>query len=355
MLSQIKSPRLILSIANLLEALGVNPLQGVDFGELTKLFSELQISLTTDNNIKDDSKWAFHSVNYDAQGGTASALSTLTIDDNKLGALPTATRAGYNFLGWFTQKTGGTKVTKNTDFTNINTLYAHWQDRKNQKASDGTSYGKGAAIEAAEAAIAKLTSDKDPKGTKIAPLFLKSTKQTKSSVKITWKKVSGAKKYMIFGNKCGSKNKHKKLATVTGTSKTFKKVLGKKVKKGTYYKFMVIAVDKNNNVVSTSKIAHAATKGGKVGNHKRVTVKKAVITKAKKLKKGRTLKLKPTLVLQSKKLKCKKHVAVRYESSNTKVATVSAKGVIKGVKKGSCKVYIYAQDGVSKKVTVKVK
>ncbi len=126
-----------------------------------------------------------------------------------------------------------------------------------------------------------------------------------------------------------------------------------KVKKGTYYKFMVVALDRNNKVLSTSKIIHVATKGGKVGNDKKVT------TKAKKnkvtLKKGKTFKLRAKAVPQSKKLKVKRHRKVSYESSNPKVAKVTAKGVIKARSKGTCYVYAYAQNGVMAKVKVTVK
>ena len=58
----------------------------------------------------------------------------------------------------------------------------------------------------------------------------------------------------------------KKLATVTGKASNFKKIAGRKVKKGTYYKFIVVAIDGNNRVVSSSKLIHVTTKGGKVGN-----------------------------------------------------------------------------------------
>ena len=44
-----------------------------------------------------------------------------------------------------------------------------------------------------------------------------------------------------------------------------------------------------------------------------------------------------------------------FESSNPKIAAVSSKGVIKAKKKGTCTIYIYAQNGICKKVTVKVK
>ena len=146
----------------------------------------------------------------------------------------------------------------------------------------------------------------------------------------------------------------KKLGTYTGKSRTIRKIAGKKLKKGKYYKFIVVALDKDNKVVSTSKVIHVATKGGKVGNHKSVTVKKTVVNKAKKLKKGKTLKLNAKTVNASR-LKVKVHRKVSYESSNPAVATVSKKGIVKGVKKGSCYIYSYAQNGVCKRVRITVK
>ena len=50
----------------------------------------------------------------------------------------------------------------------------------------------------------------------------------------------------------------------------------------------------------------------------------------------------------------KRHVAVRYESSNKKIATVSSKGVVKAKKKGNCYVYAYAQNGIYKRVKIVV-
>ena len=45
----------------------------------------------------------------------------------------------------------------------------------------------------------------------------------------------------------------------------------------------------------------------------------------------------------------------RYASTDKKVATVSSKGKIKAVRKGSCTIYVYARNGYAKKVKVKVK
>ena len=45
-----------------------------------------------------------------------------------------------------------------------------------------------------------------------------------------------------------------------------------------------------------------------------------------------------------------KKVTVR--SSNTKIATINSKGVIKGIKKGKCKITVTARDGSQKSKTV---
>ena len=222
-------------------------------------------------------------------------------------------------------------------------------DPTEEYGSDGTAVGPGASEEAADEAIKNLPDDSDPAGAKFAPLKLKSSKQGKTYITLKWTKVKGAKKYVIYANTCGKRNKPKRLAKVSGNTKTVKKVAGKKLKKGTYYKFMVVALDSNNRVISTSKIVHIATKGGKVRNYTKLT------TKAKKnkvtLKKGKTFKL----GAKAKGKNVKKHVGVRYESSNKKVATVTKSGKIKAKKKGTCKIYVFAQNGLYKTIKVTVK
>lgn len=221
-----------------------------------------------------------------------------------------------------------------------------------QKGADGTALGKGASSAAAQKAITSMPDDNDPAGAAFAPLLLRSTKQTKKNITLKWQSVGGASKYDIYGNQCGKGNKMQKITTVTGKSYKFSALRGKALKKGKYYKFIVVAIDKSNKVIATSKVVHAATKGGKVGNHKSIS------TKAKKnkvkIKKGKTFKLGAKAKAESSKRKVKKHRALNYESSNTAVASVSGKGVIKGVNKGSCVVYVYAQNGVYKKIKVTV-
>ena len=158
---------------------------------------------------------------------------------------------------------------------------------------------------------------------------------------------------MLYGNLCGKNNKMTKLATVKGSSKTLKKIAKKKIRQGKYYKFILVALDKNNKVVSASKLIYAAAKNAKICNYKSVT------TKAKKgkvtIKKGKTFSLKAKAVPANKKLKVKKYVGIRYESSNEKIAAVTSKGVIRANKKGKCTIYAYAQNGAVKAVKVTCK
>ena len=207
------------------------------------------------------------------------------------------------------------------------------------------------AASATQKAILAQKTDKDPSGSSFRILRLRSTKQGKTYNTLTWQKVSGATSYVIYASKCGNSNKIKKIATVKKNTYTHKKL-----KKKTYYKYVVVAVKSTvigTRTVSISKMIHVSTKGSKYGNFKKVSVTKAVLTKAKKLKKGKSLKLGAKAVKASSKAKI--HVKLRYQTSNKKVATVSSKGVVKGVGKGSCYVFVYAQNGVYKKIPVTVK
>ena len=221
-------------------------------------------------------------------------------------------------------------------------------------AVDGTAVGKGASLTVAEKAITEAATDEGPAGTEYGLLRLKSKTQTKKAITLNWNIVPGADKYVLFGNKCGKANKMIKLATFTGSTKRITSISGKKIKKGTYYKFILVAVDKNNEVVSTSKVIHIATKGGKVGNHKRVKIAKAVLKKAKKLKVGKKLPLKAKAVVTTT-LKVKKHRAISYESSDTNIASVSRKGTVIAKSPGICYIYAYAQNGVYKRIKVIVR
>lgn len=66
-------------------------------------------------------------INFDANGGSVQPTSATTVN-YKLASLPTPTRSGYVFDGWFTQETDGEKVTTDTVFIAETTIYAQWSD-----------------------------------------------------------------------------------------------------------------------------------------------------------------------------------------------------------------------------------
>ena len=67
-----------------------------------------------------------HIVTFDGNGGTPS-VGSMTTTNQKLPSLPSASRSGsYSFDGWYTEKSGGTKITTDTVFSANTTVYAHW-------------------------------------------------------------------------------------------------------------------------------------------------------------------------------------------------------------------------------------
>ena len=65
-------------------------------------------------------------ITFDGNRGTPSDGS-MTTTNQKLSSLPSASRRGsYSFDGWYTKKSGGTKITTDTEFFADTTVYAHW-------------------------------------------------------------------------------------------------------------------------------------------------------------------------------------------------------------------------------------
>ncbi|MCL2688147.1 MAG: InlB B-repeat-containing protein [Methanobrevibacter sp.] len=70
-------------------------------------------------------------VTWNANGGkigTAKITTSTVTKDVKIGKLPkTPKKVNYSFKGWYTKKTGGTKVTTNTKVKKKVTYYAQWK------------------------------------------------------------------------------------------------------------------------------------------------------------------------------------------------------------------------------------
>jgi uncharacterized repeat protein (TIGR02543 family) len=65
-------------------------------------------------------------ITFNPNGGTVTPTRDLTGTNDTLSSLPTPTRSGYRFDGWFTAASGGTQVTASYVFTADSTIYARW-------------------------------------------------------------------------------------------------------------------------------------------------------------------------------------------------------------------------------------
>ena len=71
--------------------------------------------------------------------GKDTKTTTTVKKGEKIGKLPkTPTYTGYTFKGWYTKKTGGTKVTISTKPTKDVTYYAQWKATPAPDCEDGT-------------------------------------------------------------------------------------------------------------------------------------------------------------------------------------------------------------------------
>lgn len=180
------------------------------------------------------------------------------------------------------------------------------------------------------------------------PVLARVTKVGKTSLKLKWKQVEGAKKYVIYAAKCNTpfkKYKLKKVATV-GSSKSVYAM--KNLKTGTNYKIVVKALG-DEKAQKKSLVLHVITKGGNYNNASGISL----LTKSIVLKTGKTKVLKAKYNYD---LKSVKHDGmVRYVSSNEEVATVSKAGKIQAKRAGTCYVYAILSSGeyATVKVTVK--
>ncbi|MBQ7065617.1 MAG: bacterial Ig-like domain-containing protein, partial [Lachnospiraceae bacterium] len=124
------------------------------------------------------------------------------------------------------------------------------------QATPSTPENTYTTVEKEEEKVISTNTDKgDVKGSKFYKLRLKATGKTKS-VKLTWQKVKDADGYIIYGARCGKSMK--KIKTIKDNKKVT--YTQKKLKKGKYYKYMVVAyknVDGKKYTIATSKSAHA--------------------------------------------------------------------------------------------------
>lgn len=102
-------------------------------GWFTSASGGTQISSTTTvtGNVTYYAHWTAtkrsYTATFNGNGGSTPSPSTITKEYNTaLGTLPTCSRTGYTFLGWYTASSGGTKISTTTVVTKDITYYAQW-------------------------------------------------------------------------------------------------------------------------------------------------------------------------------------------------------------------------------------
>ncbi|MGI6500936.1 MAG: polysaccharide deacetylase family protein [Anaerostipes sp.] len=166
---------------------------------------------------------------------------------------------------------------------------------------------------------------------------------TNHTIKIKWKKSASAKGYYIYQKKDG---KYKYIKKVKGVNNCSFKIKG--LKKDKTYSYYIRAYSGKKLSDKTYVVsARTTNKKSKVQNitSVNVSVKSTAISKYKTI----TLKARTKTVSKKKSLSTK----VRWISSNSNIASVTQKGVVKGKKTGTCWIYAIAHNG--KKAMTKLK
>ena len=177
------------------------------------------------------------------------------------------------------------------------------------------------------------------------------------AVTIYWGKVKKADKIVVYAAYCGKAKGYKKIATLKGdaTKYDITKLNGKPLNQKKNVKAYVVAYRKVNGKykkITKSLKLHVAGYKSKRTNTKEIKLKKSKFT----LNKGKTAKIKGSIVLEDSKKKPVNHVKkLRFKSSNKKVAKVTKSGKIIAKGKGTCTIYVFANNGMAKKVKVVVK
>lgn len=273
-----------------------------------------------------------YKITYNTNGGSE---VTEAVHQKKLpDVLPTTSKAEYEFAGWYTDEALTKAAVPGKALTGNTILYAKW------------------TVKQSPVVKAKRTKANDQ------ALSSKFSITTGKTIKVTWGKVAKADGYEVYMAYC-KKGKYTVVKSVKAAktlSVTINKLNKKTVNQKDNVKCYVVAykkVDGKKVTIGKSITGHAVgKKNTTVTDVKKIQIKKSAYS----LKKGKTAKIKATIVKKNNKLPLFGHTAkFRYDTSNKKVATVSKDGKITAKEKGTCYVYIYAVNGCAKKVKVTVK
>ena len=358
-----------------------------------------------------------YSITFNTNGGSSVQTQWVT-SGGKLSNLPTTTKEGYTFAGWYTDEALTQPFSADTAITKNTVLYAKWTEKADPTdPGEGVTVGQVTGLKAIKKTTTtlKLTFNKvegvsgyeiyDAETNELlttcttqkgkaklvktitglnagevrkykvrayvivngekhygafSKVYTKATaertpvllatavKTTGTSVKLRWTPVDGAAKYQVYGGICSETPV--RLKTVSGETTDW---TSKSLKRATSYKYYVVALDEAGKKIATSPIIHVVTNGSKYGNPEQLTLTSdAAITMTKG---GKVANVLTELTASPAEKEPLTHIAaLRYRSDDKTVAKVDKDGVITAVNKGTCTVYVIAQNGLYQAVTVTV-
>ena len=291
-----------------------------------------------------------YTITFDANGGTGT-MSSKTVTGATTLPANSFKRDGYIFKGWSTNADGSGVIYDDKDdispSTDI-TLYAQWKTEEAPATP---------TPEPVPATVDTVTKEEKAQG-KIDINSAFKVYQSGKKVVAEWGEVEDADMYAVYATYCGGT--YSLIKTITDGSQTFsfKKLDGAKIDFSKNFKVYVAAyrtIDGEKKLIAKTIKAHV------VGNEnkKRTNASSIELEKSKySVKVGNTFEIKATTILADSKKKqlSNAHAAeFRYLSTDKSIATVSKDGIVTGISKGTCYIWVYSRNGLGVKVKVTVK
>lgn len=171
-----------------------------------------------------------------------------------------------------------------------------------------------------------------------------------AKISLYWSNVKDADGYEVYWSYCDGSKNYRKLTDTAERSISHTKLDAKKS-----YKYFAAAYkweDGQKVYLAKSPTLHVAMEQDKYTNAAKVMVKNPEVV----LKAGKTAKIEPRTVKEDAEKKLLTHLAAyRYYTTDKEVAVVSRNGKITAKKRGTCYIYVVANDGFYKRVKVTVK
>ena len=291
-------------------------------------------------------------------GATYSANASVTLyaqyANPSIGSLPTPTRSGYAFDGWYTAATGGTKITDSTKVTANTTVYAHWKANA-YTVSYNVNGGTGSIASQTKTHDTNLTlTTTKPTGKSFIVTYnanggtVSSSSKTVSQTFTNWNTAANGSGTAYNAGATYSAN-----ANVTLYAQYANPSIGSlptPTRSGYAFDGWYTAANGGTKITDSTKVTANTT----VYAHWTKNTETKAVVKDVKIEHNATVNYKSTYML-SPEITADKGAkyTVKYSSSNTKVATVDENGKVYAAKKGSATITCTVTDSYENVVTDK--